>query len=436
MKPDGLLNFWNNLTWSKTISTHQPELLLPAGNPDKLRTALLYGADAIYLGGKKFNLRAASEGFDDIALAQAVRQAEAQEAKIYYCLNSLPTQDDLASLPDEIEKAAQAGVHAFIIADPGVLRLAQKYAPKLPMHLSTQANTTNAEAVAFWLDQGVERVNLARELSRDEISSIRAALPHANLEVFVQGAMCLAVSGQCLLSAWLNKRPANAGRCTQPCRFEYRAESTALLKDQPFDTLMVEEALRPGETLWQVQQDEKYSSFWAPEDLCLLPYLLWFSQNNITTIKVEGRTKSAAYVAHMADAYKSALSALAGSENFEPEQFMRELMYISSRPLGTGFFMPGQREIWPRPQNLGGHEVVARVLEQNAADEWLIEVRANWPENADIELMLPGLKRPRLTNYELINHRGEQAKSLPNGIKATLLCTEAGLRPGIFLRFA
>lgn len=381
----------------------------------------------------------------------------------------------MAGLPAEIEKAAQAGVHAFIIADPGVLRLAQKYAPRIPVHLSTQANTTNAEAAAFWLDQGVERLNLARELNRDEIAAIQSALPHAELEVFVQGAMCLAVSGQCLLSAWLNRRPANAGRCTQPCRFDYRArraipplqENTPSAAQQgctaaskpnenvapagvlppgaapsgnaatnclPVETLIVEEQLRDGEDVWRVQQGEKYSKFWAPDDLCLLPFLPWFAEHGIKAVKVEGRIKSVAYVAHMADIYKSALTSIASGNAFDPAPFMRELMYISSRPLCTGFFLPEKREVWQQPEGVAAHVVVARVLERAAPDEWIIEVRANWAENARAELMLPGLKRPPLERYELINHRGEKAASLPNGIRATLVCDDPEIRPGIFIR--
>lgn len=386
----------------------------------------------MYLGGTDFNLRAASRGFDAAALTLAARRAQEAGAALYYCLNSLPTQNDMAALPAEIERAAEAGVDAFIVADPGVLTLARKYAPKLPVHLSTQANTTNAAAVAFWLDQGVERVNLARELSRDEMAAIRAALPRADLEVFVQGAMCLAVSGQCLLSAWLNRRPANAGRCTQPCRFEYKALQSVV----PLEKLTVEEALRPGEELWEVRGGEKYSAFWAPDDLCLLPFLPWFVENGIRAVKVEGRTKSAAYVAHMADAYKSALAALGSGKPFDPAPFLRELMYISSRPLCTGFFLPGERRTWPRPDDLAGHTVVARILEQKAPGEWLMELRANWPEGAAVELMLPGLARPRLTRFELVNHREELAAALPNGVRATLICDQADIGPGIFLRLA
>lgn len=398
-----------------------------------MRTALLYGADAVYLGGYTYNLRAAAEGFDELGLTQGVREAEAEGARVYYTLNSLPKQEDMAALPAQIEQAAAAGVHAFIIADPGVLRLARKHAPKTPVHLSTQSNTTNAEAVAFWLDQGVERVNLARELNREEIAAIRNSLPQAELEVFVQGAMCLAVSGQCLLSSWLNRRPANMGRCTQPCRFDYKATHTLNFEKAE---LRVGEALRAGEDLWRVRQNEKYSSFWAPDDLCLLPFLPWFIKNEITAIKVEGRTKTAAYVAHMADIYKSALRAAASGQPFDDAAFMRELLNISSRSLCSGFFLPGERTVWPREETVPSHQVIARILAKSGSGEWVMEIRANWPENAQVELMLPGLKRPRLERYELINHRGERAGSLPNGIKATLICDQPGIKEGIFLRLA
>lgn len=420
-----------------------PELLVPAGNPKKLRSALLYGANAVYLGGSTFNLRAAADGFDKNELAEAVRDAEAASAKVYYCLNSLPQQKDIAALPAQIEEAAQCGVHAFIIADPGVLRLARRYAPSIPVHLSTQANNTNSEAVNFWLEQGISRVNLARELTHEDIGEIRRACPGAELEVFVQGAICLAVSGQCLLSAWLNQRPANAGRCTQPCRFEYRAIAAEGFNGVT-PTLRVDERTRPGEELWSIHEGESYSSFWAPHDLCLLPWLPWFLSREITAIKVEGRTKSSAYVAHMADVYSSALQELAttGPDNFDPEPYLLELLYISSRPLGSGFFMGDNRRILSEElyDKLGGkipqRPVIARVLENTGSGRWSIEAQGNWEENEEAELMLPGLKRPRLrpNSYTLLNHKNEAHTRAACGTLATLLCDEPEIKPGIFIR--
>lgn len=178
-----------------------PELLVPAGNPEKFYTAVLYGADAVYLGGESGNLRASSAGFSKQELVNAVSHARENGVKVYYCLNALPFESDMASIPAVADAAAEAEVDAFIIADPGVLGIAKRVAPHIPLHLSTQANTTNAAAVKFWLDAGFRRVNLARELSVKDIRAIRTKLPAAELEVFIHGAMCLAVSGQCLLSA-------------------------------------------------------------------------------------------------------------------------------------------------------------------------------------------------------------------------------------------
>jgi len=436
-----------------------PELLAPAGDMEKLRACLLYGADAVYLGGPTGNLRAACAGFTGPELREAVALAGRKRVKIYYCLNSLPMQDDMPALPGLIEEAAEAGVHGFIIADPGVLRLARRHAPKVPVHLSTQANTTNSEAVAFWADQGVVRINLARECSARDIYALRRDIrdsgPNMQLEVFVHGAMCLAVSGQCLLSAWLNARSGNQGRCTQPCRFEYRA-------------LVVEEYTRPGEAVWRVESGMQkdggcsgaYSSFWATQDLCLLPWLSWFINNRIDALKIEGRMKSAGYLAHTLDSYRTAIDSLTdGAEQKTRktlENFLTELLYAATRPLGSGFFLPGRRRnvtgeflaksgLPARPNRSGegrlpelGHALLAKVVGQKALGVWQLEVHGNWRRDMDVELMLPGLRRPVLIggSYGLENQRGELADIVGNGAPALLYAAMDGLEAGIFLRRA
>jgi putative protease len=438
-----------------------PELLAPAGNMEKLHTCLLYGADAVYLGGRTGNLRAACEGFTSRELREAVTAAEQKRAKIYYCLNSLPLQDDMPSLPRLVEEAAGAGVHGFIIADPGVLRLVRRYAPEAPVHLSTQANTTNSEAVTFWAEQGVERVNLARELSARDIYAVRRACPDMQLEVFVHGAMCLAVSGQCLLSAWLNARSGNQGRCTQPCRFEYRALESG--GECLPDALVVEEYTRPGEPVWRVEQDNRYSSFWATQDLCLLPWLPWFINNRIDALKVEGRMKSAGYLAHTVDAYRVALNTVGdlgrGADHGAkktPEACLTELLYAATRPLGSGFFLHGRRKnlteefletsgLASRPNRSRegrlpelGHALLAKVVAQKALGVWQVEVHGNWRRDMDVELMLPGLRRPVLIggSYGLENQRGELTAIVGNGTPALLYADMDGLERGIFLRRA
>ena len=444
-----------------------PELLAPAGNLERLRTCLFYGADAVYLGGRDGNLRAACEGFTTPELEQAVAEAKAAGARVYYCLNSFPLEKDLPGLPAAIEDAASAGVHAFIAADPGVLRLVRRYAPGVSIHLSTQANTTNSEAVNFWAEQGASRINLARELNCRELYAIRKACPQVELETFVHGAMCLALSGQCLLSAWLNNRPANQGRCTQPCRFEYRAMDVGPI-DDPADApaekaLTVEEFTRPGEALWRVEQGERHSSFWAPHELCLLPWLPWFIRTGIQSLKIEGRMRGPAYLAHVVDAYRYALDhkrsgGLTGNISLSKtvlEQCMAELFYAAFRPLSSGFFLPGKRrdfsqELLSRPgmpatacrsgQGIPnpGHRLLARVLEPAGQASWRIEVRGNWRRAQDVEILLPGLRRPLLIggSYGLENQRQELANELGSGIQGVLHADIDDLAPGTFIRAA
>lgn len=402
---------------------------------EKFRTAVLYGADAVYLGGSSGNLRASSRGIDGPELRDAVTHAERHGARIYYCLNSFPFERDMPDIPATAEAAAEAGVHAFIVADPGVLRLVRRVAPDVPVHVSTQANTTNAEAVRFWTDNGASRIVLARELSCRDIHAIRKALPETELEVFAHGAMCLAVSGQCLLSAWLNNRPANQGRCTQPCRFEYRAVEAAMPP-----SLVLEEALRNGERLWTVEQGEPYAEIFAPDDLCLLPYLSWFIHNRITALKIEGRMKGASYVAHVTDVFRTAIdAACSGEKPYAYAGFLPDLVRTASRPLSTGFFLPGQRlNVAPKDAPVPARPLLGKVAEPHASEKgaWLVEVRGKWRAGQPVELMLPGMQRPVLApgSYALENHRGERADEVNSGTRAVLYADTADLRPGIFIR--
>ncbi|MDL2314187.1 U32 family peptidase [Desulfovibrio sp. OttesenSCG-928-C14] len=454
-------------------------------------SALLYGADAVYVGGREMNLRASAQGVDWAELRLLAREAEKLGARIYYCLNSLPLERDLPELPALIEGAAANGAQALIVADPGLVALARRYAPGLPIHLSTQANTTNSASLRFWLEQGVERVNLARELTRPEIASIREACPEAELEVFVQGAMCLAVSGQCLLSAWLNGRAANQGRCTQPCRFEYRAwgaegfsaenirtpaaQSGAAARAGGLATggrirpdagpgpepggcwhaadeaeragavLTLEEALRPGQELWEIRREEPYSAVFAPQDLCLLPYLPWFAATGLDALKVEGRMKSAAYVAQVADVYSTALKRLAapeGRDAFDPLPYLRELALAAARPLSSGFFLPEGRADVLAEYGLapGGGAILARLLEPCGPGDsaWAVEVKENWESSQKAEILLPGLKRRALLpgSYAFENHRGEKSGKILCGTTAILRVEGADLKPGLFVRLA
>ncbi len=420
-----------------------PEILAPAGNREQLEAAVLYGADAVYLGGVA-SLRA-SRSFTSEALAHARTITRRAGVSLYFCCNAFPRQHSWRHVMQHLEEGAKAEADAFIIADAGVVRMAQQHFSHIPIHLSTQANTCNAGSALFWQEQGISRVNLARELRLTEIRAIRKACPDLELECFVHGAQCLAISGQCLLSAWLNNRPANAGQCTQPCRFTYRPI--------PGHSMPVEEALRQGQTLWDVTQGEEgFSAFWAPEDLCLLAFVPWFARQGIQALKIEGRMRTGAYVAHVVDVYRQVLKFTRLTHTVATQvskqtvlremlpKFLQELSLWTARPLGTGFFVPRHKNVSSAPlRDSSGHSpILARLEEEKSSGVWRVNVRGMWQSNQDIQFVLPGGQRPRLKaqDYALENHRKMTADCVHSGTEATLHMTQsaiAGLCAGIYV---
>ncbi len=404
----------------------KPELLAPAGGREQLEAALLYGADAVYLGGPELSLRTACAGFAGEALAGAVRDAHAGGVRVYYCLNAMPYDRNLAEVEAMLEALPDLGVDGLIAADPGVILLARRHCPDVPIHLSTQAHTVNRASVAFWKEAGVMRVNLARELSARAVRDLMASCRGMEFELFVHGAMCLALSGHCLLSAWANDRPANLGRCTQPCRFDYRGM-----------TLSVEEQKRAGEVLWEMREGEAFSGIWAPHDLCLLRWMPWLFRSGAHALKLEGRTKSGGYVAQVVDAYRTALDGCATGQ-WSSRLFrscLTELFHTASRPLSSGFFLP-RRRVEPRPEGFSPRPVAARLLEPLAEGSWRIQVRSPWSAEREAQVLVPGLHRPALRPgaYTLENHRGERTTLLHPGMEGVLRCEVEGLERGLYIR--
>ncbi|MCL1985980.1 MAG: U32 family peptidase [Betaproteobacteria bacterium] len=402
-----------------------PELLAPVGTSEHLEAALLYGADAVYLGAEGLNLRA-SRGFGREQIQMACSLAHERGVRVYLCLNVLPGPSQMARMHPALEEAAELGVDGLIVADAGCVRLARRICPHVPIHLSTQANIRNADSVLFWRDQGVSRVNLARELSLLEIRSIVRSCADVECELFVHGALCLAISGQCLLSAWCNERPANLGRCTQPCRFAYRNVRLA-----------VEEELRPRSIIWEAAAEGSgFSTFWAPDDLCLLRYVGWFARQGIAALKIEGRMRTGAYVAHTVDVYRTALSLLkksldAGSRGADFSVCVRELVRSSARALSSGFFLP-RRGVMSTVES--PPQILARV-EQRVGDAWRISVRGYWNSTRQAVALLPGLNRPELQQgYSFENHRGERCGEVHPGVSALLFGEGLPLRPGVYVR--
>ncbi len=415
-----------------TTSIHTiPELLAPAGTLEQLEAAILYGADAVYLGGTA-SLRAART-FSGDTLVHARNITRAAGVQLYFCCNAFPRQRGWAKAMQNLEEGAKVGVDAFIIADAGVFNLARKHFPHIPIHVSTQANTCNEGSTKFWQEQGATRVNMARELRLTEVRGIKRACPDMEIECFVHGAQCLAISGQCLLSAWLNERPANEGECTQPCRFQYRP--------MPEQSLMLEESMRPGHELWQVTQGEEgFSAVWSPEDLCLLYFVPWFVREGITSLKIEGRMRSGGYVAHAVDVYRQALNLCAQGIS-RPEwrsayaSFIDELAQCAVRALGSGFFVPKHQIFAPAPARKAKSSVLARLESEESSGIWRISVRGRWDSALPVRLMLPGGKRLEIkpNDYKIENHKQVLTDVVHSGTEARFICEVQGLRSGIYV---
>lgn len=455
-----------------------PELLAPAGTQEQLEAALLYGADAVYLGGGELSLRA-GRPFQGTALIQALQLCRARGVKLYYCLNAFPRQSQWRQVEAALDFLGQVGPDALIIADAGVFCEARQRCPQLPVHLSTQANTGNARSAAFWADQGASRVNLARELPVAQLSAIRKALrashPALEVECFVHGALCLALSGQCLLSAWLQDRPANEGRCTQPCRYKYKrcGADAPSLRGQvlPPESIIVEESMRPGQPLWEVTQQWQggaqgaqqeledsgeqgdYAAIWSPEDICLIRFLPWFVRTGIDSLKIEGRMRTGGYVAHAVDAYRTALNALkAAKGKYDCTPHEAELRNTATRALSNGFFIPRRhctpsagataRKAADLPAFSAAHALplLARIEEALGPQSWRVSVRGRWDAARPAVLVLPGMQRPvlKVGEYSLENSKGQAVSLVHSGTEAVLHLQSPceALARGLYVRAA
>lgn len=309
------------------------ELLAPAGNLEKLKMAVLYGADAVYLAGEKFGLRTASDNFTLEEMKEGIDFAHGRGCKVYLTMNIIPHNEDFEDAAEFVEEAAKAGIDAVIVSDPGMFTLVKKTVPDLDIHISTQANITNAATAKFWYEMGASRVVLARELSFKEILEIRESIPgKLELEAFVHGAMCMSYSGRCLLSNFLTGRDANKGDCAQPCRWKY---------------YLMEEK-RPGE-YFPIEENEKGTFIFNSKDLCMIRHIPELIESGIFSFKIEGRVKSSFYVATVVKAYREAIDAYYESvENNVPYQFdekwYEEVTKVSNRDFTTGFFFQKPNE--------------------------------------------------------------------------------------------
>ena len=333
------------------MNNHKVELLAPAGSLEKLKMAIMYGADAIYMGGEEFGLRAYAENFTAEEMRQGIDFAHSRGKKAYITMNIIPHNEDLQGMTEYVKLIEGMGADAVILSDPGVFSIVREAAPLMEIHLSTQANNTNWKSAAFWHDHGVKRIILARELSLKEISEIRALTPsQLQLEIFVHGSMCISYSGRCLLSNYMAGRDSNRGSCAHPCRWKY---------------YLMEEK-RPGEYM-PVYENERGTFIYNSKDLCMIEHIPEIIASGVTSLKIEGRMKSAYYVATVVKAYREAIDAYytnAGSDNVDPV-WIEEISKASHREFTTGFYLDkpsGNDQIYHTSSYVRDYDFVGMVV--------------------------------------------------------------------------
>ncbi len=383
-----------------------PELLAPAGSFAKMATAIHYGADAVYCGGRRFSLRAHAGNFSEKELGESVTYAHKRNVRLYVTVNILAHQKDLQGLESYLRYLQDIGVDGIIISDPGILNLAQETVPDVPLHLSTQANVTNPGNARFWESQGVKRLNLARELSLTEIAEIRRGLaPETEVEIFVHGALCISYSGRCLLSYYFTGRDANRGECAHPCRYRY-----ALLEEK-----------RPGQ-YFPVEEDEHGTYIFNAKDLCLLHKLPQLISIGVDSLKIEGRMKSVFYVGSVVRVYRAALDYIAANmekaltENMAlalPPVYMEELVKVGTRGYTENFIFgpPGADDmLYDRPRTDQEYVPVGVIKgfgNKAEGENWLeVEVRNPLRKGESVEYLSRDIKAVSFAVKELLDGDG------------------------------
>ena len=353
------------------------ELLAPAGNFSKLKTAVYYGADAVYIGGKSFSLRAFSDNFTDEEIVEAVKFAHGKNVKIYVTVNIFAKNSDFEKAAEYFRFLERAKVDAVLITDVGLISLCKKVAPELKIHLSTQANTLNKYAVKFWGELGLERVVLARELSLSEIKEISEFNPETQLEAFVHGAMCISYSGRCLLSNYFNGRDANRGECVQACRWQYE----------------LREKSKNGE-FFPIEEDERGSYILNSKDLNMIEHIDEMAEAGVCSLKIEGRMKSEYYLATVINAYRRAIDEYykIGGKYKKNKMFYDELLKTNHRVFTTAYMLGENKETvnYSDSQSAGEKQFIATVLEgPNDEGYFIAEMRNRFKKGDKLELLTP-----------------------------------------------
>ncbi len=396
------------------------EVLSPAGDLECLMSAVNFGADAVYLAGEQFGMRTASKNFNDENLAKGIEYAHSRGVKVYITCNTLPRNNELDELPKFMATAQELGADAFIIADLGVMEFAKKYAPKVDIHVSTQAGIVNYATANAFYNMGATRVVLAREMSIPEIAELRAKIPDdLEIEVFVHGAMCVSFSGRCLISSYMTGRDANRGDCAQPCRWKYH----------------LYEENRQGQ-YFPVEETEKGTFLYNSRDLCMIEHIPELLQAGVTSLKIEGRAKSAYYTSVITNAYSNAVKdyiRLGDSYTLAP-WIREEVNKVSHREYNTGFFFgsqPGQ--VTGNGGYIREYDVVA-MCEESGEEYNTITQRNKFFVGDTLDILPPGGKSFEVKALEIKNEYGEIVESTPHAMEKLYLKTDVVIPKGSYLR--
>ncbi len=368
----------------------KPELLAPAGDMERLRMALAYGADAVYLAGDTFGMRAFAGNFGPEELKTAVDLCHAQGVRVHVTCNTMPRNEEVAKLPQWLEYLDETGVDAVILADVGVLSLAIRHAPHVQRHISTQASIVNYQSARAWHELGAHRVILARELSLEEIREIRQKAPkELEIEAFAHGAMCVSYSGRCLLSNYMTGRDSNRGECAQPCRYRY-----ALMEEK-----------RPGE-YFPIYEDNQGTYIMNSRDMCMIDHVPQLMEAGLDSLKLEGRAKSAYYAAIVTGAYRHAIDAAAAGEPLDPV-WRDEVEHISHRHYSTGFYFGQPGQFTQDSRYVRDWQIVAKVLSCDSEGNATLTLNNKFSVGDTLELVGPDVRPQSLTVEGLWDESGE-----------------------------
>jgi len=402
-----------------------PELLSPAGNMQKLKLALLYGADAVYLAGQDFGMRAAADNFSITELAEAAEYTHALGKKVYLTLNTMPRWDEIATLESFLHEIVPISLDAIIVADMGVMQMVQRILPKMPIHISTQAGSQSHADCIAWHNLGAERVVLARELSLSDITEIAARIPPSlELEAFIHGSMCVSVSGRCLLSDNMTPpRAANRGMCTQPCRWNYHLYE-------------IEDITRPG-IRYPVEQNDRGTFIMASRDMCTIEHIPELMQSGLASFKIEGRMKSAYYAAVTANTYRMAMdSYAAGNYEYNPA-WLDELTSVSHREYSTGHYFASpmdNAQLVTQEGYIGEKTFLAICTDFDPTSGRATFSQRNKTRPGEAELLSPGRCGVGITLSDMQDEEGTEIANAPHPYMTFSAVVDAPVKPGDLLR--